>query len=132
VVTRHRILIADDDEVLRSLLRLTLPAEDYNVAEATNGAEALALIEAGPPDLVVLDWQMPQRSGAEVLRELRASGRRLPVLVLTAAGKPGHRRTAELLGADAFLTKPFSPLQLLAEIERLLASVPEREADDAA
>jgi DNA-binding response OmpR family regulator len=118
-VTSHRILIVDDDESLRTLLRLTLPAEDYDVIEAHDGAEALRMIETRHPDLVVLDWQMPSRSGADVLAGLRTSGRELPVIVLTAGGGD-QRARAEALGANAFLTKPFSPLELLAEIERLL------------
>ena len=123
----RRILVVDDDEELRELLRRTLPTYGFEILEARNGREALELVDDRAPDLLLLDWTMPERSGADVLAELerrRISERRhfgLPVIVLTASADPRHRRTAEFYGADVFLTKPFSPLELLREIERLLA-----------
>ena len=116
----RRVMIADDDASVRSLLRLTLPAEGFEILEAADGADAIALLASETPDLVLLDWQMPGASGAEVLGTLR---RRLPdvsVIVLTASIERAERERAAALGADAFLTKPFSPLELLSEIERLL------------
>jgi two-component system, OmpR family, phosphate regulon response regulator PhoB len=128
-VTPYRILIADDDESVRSLLRATLPEDDYEVLEAGDGSEALELIGRQPPDLVLLDWNMPRRSGAQVLEELKRRHPGLPVVVLTAEHQAPHRALAEALGVDVFLTKPFSPLQLLDTIERLL---PDRGADEPA
>jgi DNA-binding response OmpR family regulator len=69
----------------------------------------------------VLDWKMPGRWGSEVLDEVRSRNPDLPVIVLTVELKPQHRELAEQLGADVFLTKPFSPLELLAAVERLLS-----------
>jgi two-component system, OmpR family, phosphate regulon response regulator PhoB len=128
-VTDFRVLIADDDETVRSLLRATLPEDGYDVVEAADGSEALEHIAQQPFDLVLLDWNMPKRPGAEVLEELKRSRPELPVVVLTAEHQPPHRELAETLGVDAFLTKPFSPLQLLDTIERLL---PDRGADEPA
>ncbi len=117
----RRILVVDDDDELRELLRRTLPTDAVEILEARNGHEAIERVDDGAPDLVVLDWSMPERSGADVLAELERRRLRLPVIVLTASSDPRHRRTAESYGADVFLTKPFSPLELLREIERLLA-----------
>jgi two-component system phosphate regulon response regulator PhoB len=116
-----RILLVDDDVQVRELVRMTLPAEDLEVSEAGDVETALKLLDADDvPDLVLLDWVMPGGNGATVLEELKRRGAELPVLVLTAEQDAATRAEAEQLGADAFLTKPFSPLQLLGEIERLL------------
>jgi two-component system phosphate regulon response regulator PhoB len=128
-VTDFRVLIADDDETVRSLLRATLPEDGYDVVEAADGSAALDQIARGPFDLVLLDWHMPKRAGADVLAELKREHPELPVVVLTAQHQAPHRELAESLGVDAFLTKPFSPLQLLDTIERLL---PDRGADEPA
>lgn len=120
-MSARTILVVDDDEVLRTLLRLTLPREGLALVEAGDGEEALALIEGQPPDLVVLDWRLPGRSGGEVLLELKQRHPALPVIVLTAEDRALPRGLAGALNADAFLTKPFSPLELLGLIERLLA-----------
>lgn len=115
-----RILIADDDAPLRQLLRMTLPENGFEVLEAGDGQEALDVIAVRPPDLLVLDWRMPGLGGADVLREVRRSHPDLRVIVLTVEGRPRQRAVAESLGADMFLTKPFSPLELLDAVERLL------------
>lgn len=114
-----RVLIVDDDEALRSLLRTTLD-QKFDIAEATDGQRALQLLETFRPDLLVLDWRMPGRWGSEVLDEVKRKYPTLPVIVLTAEKKRHYRQLAEHLGADAFLTKPFSPLELIAAVERLL------------
>lgn len=119
-MSERRVLIVDDDAALRQLLRLTLPAEEYRLLEAADGQEALEIVERQKPDLVLLDWRMPSRSGEEVLAELKAFFPEVPVVVLTAEIEARHRMVAETLGADVFLTKPFSPLQLLDTVERLL------------
>lgn len=120
-MSARRILIVDDDESVRSLLRLTLPAEGHEVVEARDGDHALELVSASVPDLVLLDWRMPGRPGADILSELKARYPAVQVVVLTAELANEQRELAESLGADAFLTKPFSPLQLLEIVERLLA-----------
>ena len=122
-----QILIVDDDEGVRSLLRTTLPMEEYEVVEAVDGDQALALLKEGVPDLVLLDWKMPGRHGSLVLDELKSRHPQLPVIVLTAEIAEHHRTLAEALKVDVFLTKPFSPLGLLETIERLLS---ERSVDE--
>lgn len=126
-MTDRRVLLVDDDEALRSLLRMTLPTNGFEIAEAGDGAEALEHVSERLPHLVVLDWNMPERSGEEVLADLKRRHPHLPVIVLTADREPRERGIAESLGADEFLTKPFSPLQLLGVVERLLA---ERTANE--
>jgi len=123
-MTPRRILIVDDDESVRSLLRMTMPEGEYEVEEATDGEEVLALLAGRVPDLVLLDWKMPGRHGSLVLDELKSRHPQLPVIVLTAEIAEHHRSLAEALKVDVFLTKPFSPLELLATIERLLGERP--------
>jgi two-component system phosphate regulon response regulator PhoB len=115
-----RVLIVDDDQSIRTLLRMTLPDDAYEVIEAADGSEVADLLTQEAPDLVVLDWKMPGRHGAFVLEDLKGRNPKLPVIVLTAEGRDTQRALAEALRADAFLTKPFSPLQLLETIEQLL------------
>ncbi len=115
-----RILVADDDDSVRSLLRLTLPAGGVEVVEARDGEEALELISSHAPDLLLLDWKMPGRPGADVLAEVRRSHPTLPVIVLTADQAGSTHELAGALGADTFLTKPFSPLELLEAVESFL------------
>jgi CheY-like chemotaxis protein len=117
-----RIVVADDDVFVRRLLRATLSTEEFELAEASDGQTALSVIEVHRPDLVLLDWQMPNVSGEGVLAELKRRYAHLPVVVLTASGE--HRDRARELGADAFLTKPFSPLELLRTVEQLVAARP--------
>lgn len=115
-----RIMIVDDDEALRSLLVSTLPADGYELVEASSGSEAIELLRTEPPDLVLLDWKLPGSSGAEVLAELKKLHPNVPVVILTVENRPFPRSLAAALGAEVFMTKPFSPLRLLAEVERLL------------
>jgi CheY-like chemotaxis protein len=121
ISTTSRILIVDDDESVRRLLQATLPRDSYAVLEASDGDQALELIEQERPDLVLLDWKMPGRTGSQVLDELKQRHPALPVVVLTAEHQPPQRALAEALGVDVFLTKPFSPMELLDTVERLLA-----------
>lgn len=118
------ILVADDDQTVRNLLRATLPADSYDILEAADGEQALAICRERRVDLVLLDWQMPERPGAAVLDELRRTSSRIPVVVLTADTEPKQRDRAAELGAAAFLPKPFSPNELLGLVEQLLPPAP--------
>jgi len=115
-----RVVLIDDDVFVRRLLRMTLPAEDFEISEAADGDIALAVAEVQRPDLVLLDWRMPTVSGETVLTELKARYPHVAVVVLTVEGE--QRSRAGELGADAFLTKPFSPLELLRTVEQLVAN----------
>lgn len=119
---RSRILVVDDDEDLRRLLRATFADDEFDVTEAGDGREALSAVAATHPDVVVLDWQLPALSGAEVLAELSTQPSRPYIIVLTAFGE------ADPTGADAFLLKPFSPIELLELIADLLSRGPREEA----
>ncbi len=126
-MSRPYVMIVDDDEVIRSLLRSTLPDEGYDLLEAENGEQALEIADAREPALVLLDWRMPGSSGEEVLSALKQQYPDVAVIVLTADPEEKVRTLAESLGADVFMAKPFSPLQLLGCVERLL---PERSLDE--
>lgn len=119
---RRVVLIADDDASVRTLLRMTVSAETFQIVEASDGREALDLVAVRVPDLVLLDWNMPGRSGSQVLEHLREEHPSVPVIVVTADQHSEPREQAEALGAT-FLTKPFSPVELLDRIDVLLPGV---------
>lgn len=115
-----RVLLVDDDAGLRALLRVTFETFDVRVDEADSVAAAERLIASARPDVVVLDVLMPGESGLELCRRLRESAKTRDVGVVLLSGAEGEARAeARAVGADAFLTKPFSPLQLLAVVDRL-------------
>jgi two-component system, OmpR family, phosphate regulon response regulator PhoB len=119
---RPRILIAEDDESLRALIRLTIEVGDVEIHEAADGETALADARRCRPDLVLLDWSMPGRSGLEVCRELRADDRtcEATIVMITARAQEADRQAGLEAGADQYLTKPFSPLQLLDTLRDVL------------
>ncbi len=123
-------MLVDDDATLRTLLRVTLPSDGFEVTEAADGDEALALARELHPDVILLDMMMPAKSGIEVLAELRRDAElaETPVIMLTARTQAADRDAAALVGATRFLTKPFSPSELAASVDEL---VRERAADAA-
>jgi len=118
-----RILICDNESVLRGLVRASLGGNGYDLVDARDGDEALALARGSKPDLVLLDMMMPGRSGLDVLAELRADPELAEsrVVMLTARTQTADREAAVAAGADGFLTKPFSPLELAALVEDMLS-----------
>jgi DNA-binding response OmpR family regulator len=118
-----RIIIADDDEVVGEIVLDALLASGHDGELVEDGAEALRLVKARSPDLLVLDSNMPGMSGVMVLQELRDTPalRRLPVMMLTGRRSKQDVDTAMSAGADAYLTKPFDPDELVAMVEGLLA-----------
>ena len=120
----HRILVCDDDELLRELLQFRLKAKGFDVVVASDGREALASIQTTYPDAVVLDAMMPGMDGFEVLRRLREEDgtRDIPVIMLTA--RKGERDIVDALrlGASDYLSKPFIPDELSARLMRLLTA----------
>jgi len=116
------ILVVDDEAPIVDLVRFTLEDADVRVVEASDGAEALVLARRIKPDLVLLDVHMPRLDGLEVCRLLRGEPAfaRTPIIMLTAAGQQADRSSGLSAGADEYLTKPFSPLALLALVEALL------------
>ncbi len=117
---RGRILVIDDEADIRGSLELLLTLERYAVSTAATGAEGIRAAERFPHDLVLLDLMLPDRSGLEVLEELRKMDKSLPVLMLTAYGSVETAVKALRLGADNFLTKPWSNEKLLLEIQQAL------------
>jgi len=116
------ILVVDDEAPIVELVRFTLEDADVRVVEASDGAEALVLARRIKPDLILLDVHMPRLDGLEVCRQLRREPAlaRTPIVMLTAAGQRADRANGLGAGADEYLTKPFSPLALLALVEALL------------
>jgi CheY-like chemotaxis protein len=120
----NKLLIVDDEDNIRRLLAATLTGGDYDVIQARDGTQALELTRRERPDFVVLDVSMPGVDGIEVCRQIKADSalRHTTVVMLTAQSQAETRRRATQAGADAFLTKPFSPLQLLEVVERRMTA----------
>jgi DNA-binding response OmpR family regulator len=115
-----RILVVDDDHMIHDLLHATLSFGGHEIAVAEDGEAALAALSPNPPDVIVLDLDLPGESGSEILARLRARGTRAPVIVLTASGR-GREASLRSAGATGYVTKPFSPVALITEIEGALA-----------
>lgn len=116
------ILIVEDEVSLVTLLRYNLERAGFAVASAGDGEEALLLAAERTPDLVLLDWMLPRLSGIEVCRQLRrrAETRTTPIIMLTARGEEGDRIRGLNVGADDYVTKPFSPTELIARVNAVL------------
>lgn len=115
-----RLLIVEDEKKMAAYLRRAFREEGHAVEEAHDGEEALGLALSQPYDAIVLDLNLPRRDGLSVLRQLRASGRATPVLILSARGQADDRITGLNLGADDYLPKPFSMEELVARVGTLL------------
>ena len=116
---RQRILLVDDEPDLRRMVRRYLTAEGFDVVEAADGASALARLGRSAPDLVVLDVGMPGQDGFAVLQEIRRTSD-LPVIMLTARAEEVDRVVGLTIGADDYVTKPFSPRELVARVRAVL------------
>lgn len=117
-----QILVVDDDQLMHRLFQHHLERAGYQMVSATNGREALEMAARHPPDLIVMDIMMPDIDGLAALRELKKvdATKSIPVIMITANGHHLTRKESETCGAAIFLTKPFSPTQLLNEIRRLV------------
>jgi two-component system phosphate regulon response regulator PhoB len=126
------VLVVEDEDSLATLLQYNLDKEGFRVAVATDGEEALLVIDEGPPDLVVLDWMLPKVSGVEVCRRLRArpETRNLPIIILTARGEESDRIRGLDTGADDYIVKPFSMSELAARIRAVLRRIRPGLAED--
>ncbi len=120
-----KILVAEDEEALMTLLVYNLESEGYQVKQATDGEEALLLASEEEPDLILLDWMLPKVSGIEVCRRLRARKEtaKTPIIMLTARGEEADRVRGLDMGADAYVPKPFSTVELAARIRAVLRRV---------
>ena len=111
----YKILIADDEPEIRDLLRLYLEKDGYEVVEASNGAQAMDIINAGAIDLVLLDIMMPGIDGYRVLRNIRENNN-IPVIIISAKSDDSDKILGLDLGADDYITKPFKPLEAVARV----------------
>lgn len=114
-----KILVVDDEQLYRHLLRVNLEAEGYNVASATNGEEALELMSGSQPDLVILDVMMPNLDGFSTCERIRQFSN-VPIIMLTARGEEQDRVRGLNVGADDYVVKPFSATELVARVRAVL------------
>ncbi|MFZ5706630.1 MULTISPECIES: phosphate regulon transcriptional regulator PhoB [Rhizorhabdus] len=124
-MTRARVLLVEDDAALAELVSWHLEREDFEVERTADGEEAILLARENPPDLVLLDWMIEGVSGIEVCRQLRRMGdtANVPIIMLTARGEEEDRVRGLETGADDYVTKPFSPRELVARVGAVLRRV---------
>lgn len=116
-----RVLVVDDEEILRMLIRDTLEDMGYEIEEAENGQEALERVTQEHYDLMILDYMMPHVTGIEVIERLPAQIKaNLPILMLTAKSQEEDRQKVFEKGVDYFMSKPFSPVKLMEVVEDIL------------
>lgn len=115
-----KILLVEDDPNLLLALQITLEVEKHTIDTAADGSEAEFKIKSFDYDLLVLDWQLPDKDGVDLVREFRLRGGRTPILMLTGKSKPQEKGLGLDSGADDYLTKPFDELELKARIRALL------------
>jgi two-component system OmpR family response regulator len=125
-----KILIVEDEEKLSKFLELELKYQDYEVIVCPDGITGLTTARESPPDLVLLDWMLPGISGLEVCRRLRATGSKVPIILLTAKDEISDRVAGLDAGADDYIVKPFSIEELLARIRANLRRNQEADPDE--
>lgn len=118
----RKILIVDDESAIRDMLRVALEMAEYQVMEASNAQDAHSLIIDEKPDLILLDWMMPGTSGIELARRLKRDEvtANTPIIMLTAKGEEDNKIQGLEVGADDYITKPFSPRELVARLKAVL------------
>ena len=117
---KKKILIVEDDPAMSVALRDGFEFEKYDVAMAADGEEGFRLASSGDHDLIILDVMLPKKSGLDVCKELRRDEKRMPIIMLTARGQEIDKIVGLKLGADDYVTKPFSFMELLARVEAVL------------
>jgi len=127
-----KILAVDDEKHIVRLIQVNLERAGYEVVTANDGAQALEMVAADRPDLIVLDWMMPQLNGMETLKRLKANDTTadIPVIMLTAKSQDQDVFKGWQSGVDSYLTKPFNPMELLTFVKRIFASLEEEDGDD--
>lgn len=126
---KYRILVVDDERRMVGFIRLNLEQDGFEVIEAYNGTEALERLRDSLPDLILLDVMMPDIDGFEVLRTIREVSQ-VPVIMLTAKGEEDDKVKGLELGADDYVTKPFSPRELVSRVRAVLRRGSSFEEDD--
>lgn len=124
-----RILLADDEPKYLDMMRRSFAGKDYLLMEARDGQTALEMAQNGRPDVIVLDMMMPELSGFQVLDRLRRElTDDVPIIMITGSELSRHENYARVMGADAYLRKPFPMEELVAQVESFLHSEPMRQA----
>lgn len=120
----RKLLIVDDEEGVRALVRMTLDSGSYQIFEAEEGRQALEIARAEHPDLVLLDVMLPDLSGFAICRELKSDPAMasMTIVMLTAKAQESDLGEAEAAGADGYFTKPFSPIALMQKVESVLGA----------
>ncbi len=118
----NKILVVDDEPNIVRSLTFVLNKGGYDVSFAGDGEQAMAMIRASKPNILILDVMMPNKSGYDVCNEIKSDPdlRDIHVVMLTAKGREGDRETALSQGADEYISKPFSPIKILARVKELL------------
>ena len=116
----QRILIVEDEQPIRKLLEYNLKLSGYETISAADGETAIKLVESEKPDLIVLDLMLPKLDGIEVCKRLRSKGSNIPIIMLTAKGDEFDKVHGLEIGADDYMTKPFSPREVVARIKAVL------------
>jgi len=114
------ILVIEDEPPIRKLLRTSLTAQGYRIIEAENGKEGLASLRRDRPDLIILDLGLPDLNGSDVIQQIRSSGSKIPIVILSSRGDEKGKVEALDLGADDYVTKPFGMAELVARIRAAL------------
>ena len=122
ITTKTKILIVDDENPIRELLRLYFEKEQFEVLEAENGAQAMTIFEEKKPDIIILDIMMPIMDGLEVCQQIRKNDM-TPLILLTAKGEDEDRILGLEIGADDYITKPFNILEVKARIKAIMRRV---------
>ena len=127
-----KILVVDDEPAIRAMVRFALKQADYSCTEAGDATEAQALVVADPPDLILLDWMLPGLNGIDYARRLRRERltQNIPIIMLTARVDEEDKVRGLNTGADDFITKPFSPRELVARVKAVLRRMVPMAVDD--
>lgn len=127
-----KILAVDDEKHIVRLIQVNLERAGYEVMTANDGQQALDLVAQETPDLIVLDWMMPQLNGMETLKRLKANDAtaEIPVIMLTAKSNDADVLKGWQSGVDCYLTKPFNPMELLTFVKRIFEDLENPQDDD--
>ncbi len=128
---QHLIMIIEDEEALALMLRYNLEKEGYQVAVESRGSKAIAEIEKNSPSVILLDWMLPEMSGVEICKLIRSKPdiKNIPVIMLTAKGEEEDKIKGLSVGADDYVTKPFSVPELMARVKAQLRRAPEPQTE---
>src|SRR6185312_14091523 len=121
-VKKINLLIVEDEEAIRDMLRFSLKKADFNILDAENTDKAIAILNNKIPDLIIVDWMLPGKSGIEFIKWIRSENslKDIPVIMLTAKAEEENKIKGLMLGADDYITKPFSIDELIARIKTIL------------